>query len=277
MKRAIIRILGVLSFSVLLYSCKKDKTVEPDTTTNNYLKVAEAVSANSSYSIEMWAADSLFVGYNKLYFRIISKSTGQVYNQATITLHPLMDMVTFSHACPVENPQGTTDAAGYFEGAILFSMPGTDSWTVDIDVVAGGVTESAHLALHKVSGTTPAKKIVVIDSLETSPGIWKITKYPISLIPPLSWKVGLNKFEITIHKMESMMSFPPVTDLTVGITPEMPSMGHGSPNNTDPVHTGNGHYVGTVNFTMTGDWRIHLSIKSGDRLISDKSYFDILF
>jgi hypothetical protein len=77
--------------------------------------------------------------------------------------------------------------------------------------------------------------------------------------------------------MASMMSFPPSTDLTVEITPEMPSMGHGSPNNVNPVHTQNGHYVGTANFTMTGDWRIHLTIKEGNRLITDKAYFDILF
>jgi hypothetical protein len=65
--------------------------------------------------------------------------------------------------------------------------------------------------------------------------------------------------------------------MTVEITPEMPSMGHGSPNNVNPVHTGNGHYKGTVNFTMTGDWRIHLKLTRNGRLISDKAYFDILF
>ena len=97
------------------------------------------------------------------------------------------------------------------------------------------------------------------------------------MVMPASWNVGLNKFEFTIHKMESMMSFPAVTDMTVEITPEMPSMGHGSPNNVNPVHTGNGHYSGTVNFTMTGDWRIHLKITQNGRVISEKAYFDILF
>lgn len=73
------------------------------------------------------------------------------------------------------------------------------------------------------------------------------------------------------------MNFPPVSDLTVEITPEMPSMGHGSPNNVNPVYIENGHYKGKVNFTMTGDWRIHLTLKKGDRLITNKAFFDLYF
>lgn len=189
-----------------------------------------------------------------------------------------MDMITMKHACPFENPSSIADAQGFFQGVIIFSMAGTNgSWTVDVDITADGKTETAHLVINRVITTTPVRKIVVIDSLQSTPGTWVITKYPISMVIPNAWKVGNNPFEITIHKMESMMSFPAVTDLTAEIIPEMPSMGHGSPNNVNPVHLSNGHYAGTVNFTMTGDWRIHLTIKKDGRLISDKSYFDILF
>jgi hypothetical protein len=275
MKRLSLLIGGVLISSMIFYSCEKDTTDEPVTT--NYLKVAEAVSANSSYSLLMCSEDSLFVGYNELYFKLTDKASGQVIKNATLTLHPLMDMGTFKHACPYENPSGTAAADDYFHGAILFSMPGTDSWSVDVDITANGTTDSVHFPLSSVVGTSPARKIVVIDSLETSPGTWQITKYPMSLVMPESWKVGLNTFEFTIHKMASMMSFPAVTDMIVEITPEMPSMGHGSPNNVNPVHTENGHYSGTVNFTMTGDWRIHLKLTKDNRLISDKAYFDIIF
>lgn len=275
MKRFIIFISGILLMGILLVSCKDDPQDNPDPVT--YLKIAEAQSANSSYTVEMCAHDSLFVGYNKLYFRLLNKNDGSVVTNASLNLRPIMDMGTFKHACPLENPPGTANSNGYFEGAILFSMPGTDSWSVDVDIVAGSVTDSVHFPLGKVVGTTPARKIVVIDSLETAPGVWKITKYPMSLVLQDSWKVGLNTFEFTIHKMENMMSFPAVTDMIVEIEPEMPSMGHGSTNNVNPVHTSNGHYAGTVNFTMTGDWRVHLKLSRDGRLISDKAYFDIYF
>jgi hypothetical protein len=275
MKRAILLIGGVIISVLILNSCTKDNSDDPASV--NYLKFGEATSTNSSFSVEMCSCDSLFVGYNELYFKIINKSSGLIVQDAAITLHPLMDMVTFSHACPVENPTGKANADGYFKGIVIFSMPGTNSWSVSANITAGGIKDSVFIPLSQVSGTTPPRKIVVIDSLETAPGTWQITKYPISLVMPASWKVGLNTFEFTIHKMASMMSFPSVTDMTVEITPEMPSMGHGSPNNVNPVHVGNGHYSGTVNFTMTGDWRIHLKLTQNGRVVTEKAYFDILF
>jgi hypothetical protein len=56
----------------------------------------------------------------------------------------------------------------------------------------------------------------------------------------------------------------------------MPTMNHGSPNNVNPVHKGNGHYKGKVNFTMTGLWRLHFTLKAGDAIAKADS-LDIEF
>jgi hypothetical protein len=275
MKNSIVLFSLIVLLFITIFSCQKNDTLNPNTI--SFPKIAETATNNNAYTVQMFAPENLFVGYNKLYFKVTQANGGQTVSQATLKFLPLMDMVTFSHACPVENPQSTMNVDGYFEGAVLFSMPGTDSWTLDVALDAGGIRDTAHFALHEVSGTSPTRKIVVIDSLANGSGGWIITKYPMSLVLPDAWSVGSNKFEFTVHRMASMMDFPAVTDLTFEITPEMPSMGHGSPNNVNPVHTANGHYVGSVNFTMTGDWRIHLTVKKGDRLISDRMYFDILF
>ncbi|MCK4750942.1 MAG: FixH family protein, partial [Bacteroidales bacterium] len=74
---------------------------------------------------------------------------------------------------------------------------------------------------------------------------------------------------------ESMMSFPPAEDLIVEIEPEMPSMDHGSPNNEHPVHLADGHYRGKINFTMTGWWRVHITLKKGDEVVTDEAFLDI--
>lgn len=275
MKNSIVLYSIMVLLSTTIISCQKDDTITPNTV--SYLKIAEIACTNNCYTVQMYAPENLFVGYNKLYFKVQKSNGGQTVSQASLKLLPLMDMVTFSHACPVENPSGTLNTDGYFEGAVLFSMPGTDSWTLDVAVDAGGMKDTAHFAFHEVVATSPVRKIVVIDSLANGSGGWTITKYPMSLVLPDAWSVGSNKFEFTVHRMASMMDFPPVSDLTFEITPEMPSMGHGSPNNVNPVYTSNGHYVGSVNFTMTGDWRIHLTVKKGDRLISNRMYFDLLF
>lgn len=259
---------------VILSSCVKENPVLPDQ--KSYSKVGEGVSSASSFNLELYAADSLFVGYNKVYFKLKDNTTGKQIDHASLAIHPLMNMGTSSHACPVENPDTTLNTDGYFEGAVLFSMIGTNSWSLSVDVTVNKKTETVSFPISKVRSTDPVRKIVVIDSLSNGNGTWTITKYPVSLIIPSSWKVGNNPFEITIHKMASIMSFPCCNDISVEITPEMPSMGHGSPNNINPVSVGMGHYLGTVNFTMTGAWRINMVFKKGDRVINNKAYFDII-
>ena len=55
-------------------------------------------------------------------------------------------------------------------------------------------------------------------------------------------------------------------------------MNHGSPNNVNPTHIGNGHYKGVANFTMTGWWRVNMVIKDGEgNVLNNDSYFDITF
>jgi hypothetical protein len=52
-------------------------------------------------------------------------------------------------------------------------------------------------------------------------------------------------------------------------------MGHGSPNTVNPVSKGMGHYSGTVNFTMTGAWRINMTFRKGGRVIGKTVFFDV--
>jgi hypothetical protein len=71
---------------------------------------------------------------------------------------------------------------------------------------------------------------------------------------PRTWKVGMNDAEFMVHTTSDGFVFTPKTDLTTYLTPTMPSMGHGSSGNVDPIHKLNGMYTGKVNLTMTGDW-----------------------
>lgn len=57
----------------------------------------------------------------------------------------------------------------------------------------------------------------------------------------------------------------------------MPSMGHGSPNNVNPVHIEKGHYRGKVNFTMTGEWQIKLKVFKNGVLLRDDLMFETRF
>lgn len=275
MNSTIIKFIYVFLISMFVLSCGNNDPVIQNQV--NYLKIGEVVTSGSSFNVGFYTTDSLFVGYNNVYFKITDKNTGLSISHATLFMHPLMNMGTTSHACPNENPADSLTTDGYFKGAVIFSMAGTNSWTLTLDVTANGKSETVTFPITTVKATNPVKKIVVIDSLSTGSGTWTITKYPVSLVEPSAWKVGNNPFEITVHTMASMMSFPCCEDMTIEITPEMPSMGHGSPNNVNPVSKGNGHYLGTVNFTMSGAWRINMVLKKGNRVIGKNIYFDINF
>lgn len=97
----------------------------------------------------------------------------------------------------------------------------------------------------------------------------------ISYVLPQNPVVGINDFEIVLHKKASMMDYYPIENYTIEIVPEMPSMGHGSPNNVNPVHTSNGHFKGKVNFTMTGLWQVKLKLSKNGTLLSSDQYFEI--
>jgi hypothetical protein len=62
----------------------------------------------------------------------------------------------------------------------------------------------------------------------------------------------------------SKMTWPPVVDLLVTGTPEMPPMGDGCSRNVNPVHTGDGLSTDTVYFSVAGEWVLHLDFKAGD-------------
>jgi len=100
-------------------------------------------------------------------------------------------------------------------------------------------------------------------------------RYFLSLVAPLDPSVGKQDIEFTVHGRESMMSFPPIEDFTVEIEPSMPAMGHGSPDNEQPVHQSDGHYVGKVNFIMTGAWRVDVRLKRGEQVVAQAA-FDLL-
>ena len=78
---------------------------------------------------------------------------------------------------------------------------------------------------------------------------------------------GKQPFEVLAFRKQAMSTETPLDDLTLQITPEMPSMGHELPGNVNPTPQGNGHYLGTVNFTMSGPWTVTVVAKRGEAVL----------
>lgn len=274
MKKQYIFILStliLLSFA----NCNKDNNEpEPEPVLPEQVLVGEEYAIGTGLKIAYYSNENPFVGYNKVYFTVKDSITGEtISSDLEITILPMMDMGTMQHSCPTEAIVLNSETDQY-ESAIVYVMPSDPgSWTLNTTLINNSNGNSG-VAIFQFDVVQPdeAKMTSFVSNLDPT------ASYFISLIQPENPKVGENDFEILINRRASMMSWPYEPYLTVEIEPEMPAMNHGSPNNVNPVHIGNGHYKGVANFTMTGWWRINMLIKDGEgNNLADDVYLDITF
>lgn len=259
-------ILSLLLGGVVFTSCKKEEVTPEETVTSSTESKIQLDSkiTTSNKTITLFADNAnLYTGSNNLYVTVADAS-GSMISNAVITYTPMMQMPSMSHSSPAESPSFDANL-GMYQGLAVFTMASTaGTWTMNVDVDGEFVTFD----------------MTVLESDTKMVGVYTGTdasSYIISLLRPVDWSVGMNDIEIMIHKKESMMSFTPVNDFDIVMTPEMISMGHGSPNNISPVFVSNGHYKGSVNYTMTGDWRLHFELSQSSTVIHADAFLDILF
>jgi len=214
-------------------------------------------AAVSDYHLQLLSHGTLHTGYNHLMIHLVDPS-GQTVTQAEIMIQPLMHMPEMTHAAPVEQPGAQAHPDGFFDGVVGFVMPsGPDLGDWEIGVTfhepAGGVGGEASFPVQVAPSGLSGSFVATDDE----------SKVFLMVASPQEPGIGLQPIEILAAEKESAMAWPPVDDLTLEIVPEMPSMGHGSPDNENPVASGNGHYQGQVNFTMAGPWTVTVKVSRG--------------
>lgn len=263
-------ILTTLTYLLSLTSCSKEKT-EPFNPVAGMYKIASGTAGSSGITIDIYAKhNKLYTGYNKLYF-IATAADGNRMQHANITLQPMMDMGMMQHSSPFENPQEHANN-DVFNGSVVFTMPSTaGDWTLNVSITDPSTSVTGIYSAPLIIESPTESRIKSFISAHNS------ERFYVALIEPATPIIGINDFEVAIYKNVSMMSYPADSSLTVMHTPEMPTMGHGSPNNVHPVHIGNGHYKGKVNFTMTGYWKVNMDFLHGTEVADTTQSFDITF
>jgi len=253
----IVNLLLISLIAILITtSCNSNSTSPKET--NNPIKDLEFIGTGTieKTKVDVYTDSPLEVGYCKFYIKLSDISNNKLFNNAKVSIKTLMDMGNMKHSSPYENPKGTEASEGLFKCAAVFIMSG--KWEVTVMIENNSNNNKGELKLElEVEPSNRVKKVDGTDSKQ----------YFVTLMQPISPIVGINDFMIGIYTRENMMSFPAVTDLTVEMEPSMPSMNHGSPNNVNPVHQELGHYLGKVNFTMTGDWLVELQLNRTDSLL----------
>ena len=161
-----------------------------------------------------------------------------------------------------------------YKGASAFIMAteGMMGWTIEITTTINGTTYTNTIPV-TVKATPPSIKLIA--SVKDQNNVF----HYITLVHPQrpEQKVGINDLEVAVYKRTDIMNFPAVDGMKLSFIPTMPSMGHDSPNNVNPVGIGNGHYKGKVNFSMTGDWRLDFTLSGNGSTFSDHAILDVLF
>ncbi len=269
-------IIAALLVAITAFSCKNNDEPTPFDPFKDMTKIYTAPTGDGAFKINVFLKEEPFVGYNKVYLSVYDSVSGEVASDWTASISTLMtmttDMGTMQHTCPLEQPVYNAEIKAY-EGAAMFVMPTTDMGTWEFTIKYTSKNMSGVLSFPMVVKEKENKAMVSFVSEAD-----QTTKYFVALIQPEQPDVGINDFEIGIYTKESMMSFPAMDGYTVVIEPEMPSMEHGSPDNVNPISVGNGHYKGNVNFTMTGFWRVYMTItNTQDQVVVQDAYFDIEF
>lgn len=252
--------------SLALSACSSSG--EGAVTPGNETRLSLGKQSVGDVTVELLSDAALSTGLTPIYVRLTAG--GAPVTDATVAFMPMMAMGTgTSHSAPVLGA-ATRDASGDYATAVVFQMASSD-----MDTWSGKVT-LARPGQAPIDATFPTLTVTDAGRAKTfayaPPGSSMADKYVASLNFQGAPKVGLNPAVVTLHRMKDMTTFEEVGDATLGLDPQMPSMGHGSPGTVQPTKTTLGRYDAQVSFSMPGTWETTLTVARGGATIGTVTF-----
>jgi len=257
-------LISSLISALLISACNKDNPVIPETS-GSFSKVLSFDTAGYTFEMYSMSGNSLFIGYNDIGFKIYNNGIEKTSGFVKFT--PVMYHFTSTHSTPVSSNFLYNTEKKLFTGYVSYIMY-SDSGSV----WTGTFNYNNELTVSNKPYTVyPRNGIQMQYWLNTQTSNY----YLLTLIEPLEPKTGLNEYKLILHRTTNDFDFYEVDSAEFYIRPWMPSHGHGSSNNVNPIFKGNGKYEGIVNFTMPGQWYVYDSIKVNNNFITPtpSSYF----
>jgi hypothetical protein len=269
--------IPLLAIALFATSCKKEETnpgTPVDDPLSEYVLISETSAATLDCTVKVYAQEALFVGYNYILVQVKDNATGEILDNPNMMFMPVMEMNSgMMHACPLEQPTYNTSLQ-VMEGTITFVMPsmGQGKWNLGLKLKnTAGTEEDINIDVD-VMQKAESQLFSFVSANNPNQSVF------VALVNPRMPQIGINDFEVVVYERQSMMSWPALEMLNIEIDPEMPTMGHGSPNNVNPIDMGEGHYLGKVNFTMSGYWKVNMKFETTtNEMMMDDAFFDITF
>lgn len=238
---------------------------------NGYLKEIESLrdTIDGKYALSVYSrSGKLHVGYNDIFFALTKNSNqGYVRDFSVTEITPLMNMsaMGMKHSTPTASESTTYDesfpAVQHAWVSFVMSSTENDYW------------ELSYKASTKNQSTIHENSQLEVNAIAAGQAWLKSFKvgndtYYLSLVNPTDWQTGRNTIQAYVSKKSSPATTPYALaseTFTIEIDPRMPDMSnHTSPDNTPLTKQADGSYQGNINLTMTGLWRIHLTVKDAE-------------
>lgn len=225
-----------------------------------------SIEVDGLYNVWAYAkSDTFHTGYNEIYFVATKKVTGNYIKNFDIkNLTPLMHMVKMDmyHSAPAsEGVESFNDNyLAVRRGWVSFVMPTSQAgdWVLSYEVEVLGSTAQVEPAAITVDALPEGQAWVKSFKIDGKP-------YYLSVVNPIDFQTGVNTIQAYVSVQGENRELPygaADETFTIEIDPRMPDMGnHTSPDNVALTKQTSGVYQGTVNLTMTGLWRIHLTVR----------------
>lgn len=263
----------IIIAAFILNSCTNDYMYKANPL-DGLVKLSEGYVARSK--IEIWGTRNYFVGYNKLVVALYdSLNLKKHVTDAHILFIPEKTSGAGTSQKVSGSPQEAPDELainGVFPGAVIFDSPTTNAgkWKLKVFV------HNHDIDIYGQTGMD-----ISVDSLDF-PQVAEFksdspdsTVLVLSLVGPENPVIGVNNIELSLQKQIGFTQFTPDDSYSFEINPVMVGMPSDPTGNANPVSIGNGHYKGSVNLNMTGNWDVGISVKKDARIISGQLNFKI--
>ena len=240
----------------------------------NFLQTVKIIPELSTvvdgqYNVFAYSKTGTFhMGYNEIFFVATKKKNGNyIKNFDVDDLSPQMLMVKMNmkHSTPVGG-----SAESFDENRLAVKR----TWVSFVmnTSEAGSWTLGYHASVLGSTGGIEVADITVAELPEGQQWLKSFKAggdtYYLSLVNPTDWTTGTNAIRTYVSKKSTEATVPYALasgPFTIDIDPRMPDMGnHTSPDNVALTRQTDGSYQGAINLTMTGRWRIHLTIRDGE-------------
>lgn len=266
-------LITIITAVATLYSCKNTGNEPVINPLQGLIKLKDGYVPGAAVKFELWGKKNFVVGYNNLTVVLYdSLNLNKKITDAHIHFLPLVSATNAAQQSgPVENPDETPEN-DVFPGAVTFikASDSVNSWKFGLAVHNHKYDKEGEVFFDIVVDNSSASLVKSFTSTSADS-----TKFTLTLLKPIAPKEGLNDIEFLLYENVSSVGWTTDDSYSVEINTEMPDMWYSTHNFVTTKSTGNGHYTGSFDFSMGGEWRINVNIRQNGIILSRNLYFTL--